>query len=310
MSIDRNLLTIGALSRAIGVPIETIRTWERRYGVPSAERTEAGHRRYPLAMVERLLWVARAVERGHPPSLALRMDAPTLRQIAGEALAPAAQHLSSFIAVPGQLELDRALAPWFEHVERFEGRAFERELRRAWAELGAVGFIDMRAGPFLVELGARWARNQLSVGHEHFASERLREFLVQQWRPLSDAATGAAFVCATPAGEAHVLGLHLAALTLAVHNARVVFLGSSAPAGDLAQAARHHGAAAVVLSASAAIDRANLSDELAALRSALPAAISIVCGGAGFCRLSMEGVQVLSDFADLARWAGGGSAPA
>jgi len=303
MARDTSLLSIGALSRATGVPAETLRTWERRYGFPSGERTESGHRRYSMLTLERLRLVTQALDLGYPPSTALVADEPTLREMlrAAKPLAPSSVPLIENDPAVSTSALPPALDPWFEHVERFEGRAFERELRTAWAEHGGLAFVEQRAAPFAVELGLRWARGQLSIGHEHFASERLREFLVQQWRPLSDAATGGSFVCATPRGEAHVLGLHMAALTLSLRNARIVFLGADAPPQDIASAAAHHAAEAVVLSASAAADRARLRADVAALRGALGTATPIVAGGAGFLP-EPPGATVLQRFRELQHW--------
>ena len=59
------MLSIGALSIATGVPVETIRSWERRYGYPVAERKPSGHRVYSLDAVPRLQLVARALSQGH-----------------------------------------------------------------------------------------------------------------------------------------------------------------------------------------------------------------------------------------------------
>jgi hypothetical protein len=39
-------ISIGALSRATGIPVETLRTWEARYGFPIPERKRSGHRVY------------------------------------------------------------------------------------------------------------------------------------------------------------------------------------------------------------------------------------------------------------------------
>src|SRR5688572_19689368 len=61
-------LTIGAIARATGIPVQTLRTWERRYGFPRPERTESGHRRYPLEVVERLRLMDRAIAQGHRAS--------------------------------------------------------------------------------------------------------------------------------------------------------------------------------------------------------------------------------------------------
>jgi hypothetical protein len=44
-------LAIGALAKATGIPIETLRTWETRYGYPIRERKPSGHPVYPLASV-------------------------------------------------------------------------------------------------------------------------------------------------------------------------------------------------------------------------------------------------------------------
>jgi hypothetical protein len=58
------MLSIGALSAATGVPVETIRSWERRYGFPVAERKPSGHRVYPLSVVPRVQLISKALARG------------------------------------------------------------------------------------------------------------------------------------------------------------------------------------------------------------------------------------------------------
>ena len=61
----KGMLSIGALSVATGVPVETIRSWERRYGYPVAERKPSGHRVYALDTVARLRLISEALGRGH-----------------------------------------------------------------------------------------------------------------------------------------------------------------------------------------------------------------------------------------------------
>ncbi|MCS6801980.1 MAG: MerR family transcriptional regulator [Chloroflexota bacterium] len=51
------LLTIGAVVKRTGVPADTIRAWERRYGVPRPQRTASGRRLYSeadLAIIRQL----------------------------------------------------------------------------------------------------------------------------------------------------------------------------------------------------------------------------------------------------------------
>ena len=72
------LLSIGALSAATGIPIPTIRSWERRYGFPAADRKPSGHRVYPLDTVPRLRRIAEAIRRGHRAAEALTASEATL----------------------------------------------------------------------------------------------------------------------------------------------------------------------------------------------------------------------------------------
>ncbi|HEX8099799.1 MAG TPA: MerR family transcriptional regulator [Actinomycetota bacterium] len=46
--------SIGEVSALLGIPVPTLRSWERRYGAPRPARTEGGHRRYTEAEVEQL----------------------------------------------------------------------------------------------------------------------------------------------------------------------------------------------------------------------------------------------------------------
>ena len=41
---DESIYNIGVVSRMTGVPVATLRVWERRYGFPRSERTPGGHR--------------------------------------------------------------------------------------------------------------------------------------------------------------------------------------------------------------------------------------------------------------------------
>ena len=62
---DGAWLSIGALSRATGIAVETLRTWESRYGFPVPERKPSGHRVYPVSAVPRLRRIAQALSLGH-----------------------------------------------------------------------------------------------------------------------------------------------------------------------------------------------------------------------------------------------------
>src|SRR4051794_6462650 len=83
------LLTIGALSTATGIPIGTIRTWERRYGVPVPVRKPSGHRVYPLSIVPHLRRAAQAIEQGHRAAEVLPASEAALDALLNSLPAPA-----------------------------------------------------------------------------------------------------------------------------------------------------------------------------------------------------------------------------
>ena len=287
------LFSIGALSRATGVPPDTLRTWERRYGFPKPERTDSGHRRYSHATRERLQLIREALQLGHRAAAVIHAEPAELRGLIelGRGAAP----------VDDRGDAAPLLERWIELVRRFDGRSLERELGASLAALGVPSFLSTRAAPFIQALGDRWADGLIGVRHEHFASERIAEFFLRQWRPLSDACSGPAVVCATPAGERHSLGLQMAAFTLALSNVRVVYLGADLPAQEIADAVRQRGAVAVALSAALGTDEARLVAELGELRRALGPDLPIVAGGRGF--QPIEQVLLMPDFTKLEQWA-------
>src|SRR4051812_25001360 len=77
-------LSIGTLSSATGVPVDTLRTWERRYGFPSpTARTEGSHRRYAAETIAQVQLIVRALELGHRPSAVVGRDLDELRKLVG-----------------------------------------------------------------------------------------------------------------------------------------------------------------------------------------------------------------------------------
>lgn len=293
---ERVALSIGTLSGATGVPVDTLRTWERRYGFPVATRTGGSHRRYPVEAIGQIRLIVRALQLGHRPSAVMGRDLEELHRLIAtdapgdvasqpEPLEPAASG-----AAPASDAGDQsAVARWLAHACALEGEALDGELQRSLAEMPVLDFLSRRLGPYLLALGDAWQRGELRVYEEHFASERVREFLTRQWRGLSGGArTARALVLATPPGELHVLGLHMAAWVVALAGVRVVFLGASTPMAELASAAARHRCSGVLLSVSAGYPGHELEVHVDELRRQLPPSLPLWVGGAGSTKLEAE----------------------
>jgi DNA-binding transcriptional MerR regulator len=60
-------MTIGSVERDCGLPKETLRVWERRYGFPNPLRDRNDERLYPAEQVATLRLLRRLVIAGHRP---------------------------------------------------------------------------------------------------------------------------------------------------------------------------------------------------------------------------------------------------
>ena len=68
----------GAASRLCGVPVDTLRTWERRYSVVGPQLSEGRQRLYSAADIKRLTTIKQLVEMGHPIGTIASLDTDAL----------------------------------------------------------------------------------------------------------------------------------------------------------------------------------------------------------------------------------------
>ena len=75
----------GAAARLSGVPVETLRVWERRYGITDPGRSEQGQRQYSFEDVRRLGLIKQLVDGGNPIGTVAALDVPQLLTLMGAA---------------------------------------------------------------------------------------------------------------------------------------------------------------------------------------------------------------------------------
>jgi DNA-binding transcriptional MerR regulator/methylmalonyl-CoA mutase cobalamin-binding subunit len=298
-------LSIGSLSDATGVPIDTLRTWERRYGFPTPiSRTEGSHRRYATETVAKVRLVVKALELGHRPSAVMRRDPEELRRLVKLEFPDA----SSSDTSPRDHE---RIEHWLELTRAMQGSELDAEFHRGLAEMAVTEFLERCMGPYLTQVGAAWASGQLRICEEHLASEKARAFLSDQWRklnpPLSSERAG--IVLGTPPGEQHVLGLHMAAWVIASTDSQVLFLGADTPMAELASTAARRAARGIALSVAAGYS-GDLRRHLRELTQRMPSGVSVALGGMGSGSAGVPGVRYLNGFEPLATWAKGLAAAA
>jgi len=250
-------LNIAALANRTGVPADTIRKWEQRYGVLRPERTTGGQRRYSELDVARVEWLKARLADGYRIG-----EAATL--LGSAALA---------VAHPGE-DLRAAM---LESVERSDLPSLVALVEQAFALHPLDEALADVLAPTLVEVGDRWQRGQLSVGQEHLASAVVRAQLEKLLTDVRSGVRGTAVLACAP-GERHELGLLMLAVLLRADGWQVAYLGADTPVGDAVRLAEQVDARVLCLSAA-------MSDRFGDLARALgeadvPPKLEVMLGGA------------------------------
>ena len=251
-------LRIGELARRTGVAAELLRAWERRYGLLTPTRSSGGYRLYSPDDVRR---VGRMRE-----LLASGLSAAEAARATLVSPAPAATP-----AAPAEAGADLRTA-----LHDLDDAGAHAAFDRLLGELSVGSVLEHVVLPVLRDLGEGWARGEVSVAQEHFASNVVRGRLLGLARGW-DRGSGPRAVLACPAGERHDLGLLAFGLALREHGWRITFLGGDTPGGTLAETVADLAPAAVVL---AAADAAPLEASADSLRK-LSGTAAVWIGGAG-----------------------------
>lgn len=216
-------LRIGELSRRVGATPAVLRVWERRYGLLEPRRSDKGYRLYSSEDVRRATEMQAHIASGVAPAQAAEL-ARTGQ--AGDSVA----RLGSGIAPDLLIRLQRTLAT-------YDGATADALVEQSVLTLGLAGAIQTVFLPFLRHVGDCWARAEIGVGQEHFATAILRRRLNRIAADWDRDGTRLALL-ACPAGEQHDLGLLCFGLSLRhYHRWRISYLGADTPPRDLLDAA-------------------------------------------------------------------------
>lgn len=216
---------IGMVATLAGLSVDTIRAWERRYGLPHPARSEGGHRLYS------------------PRDVALLRRAVTLRATGLTAASACAQALADAVSPPAS---GTAGSPVTARLgARLYDAALALDAGRVAATLGeASALLDLETlwrdviAPTLSRLGENWAHGTATAAPEHLLSGLVRTRLaaIMEAQPRLPGAPSAV-VGAAP-NEQHDLAALMLALMLAHAGWHVTFLGAATPPEALEAAVR------------------------------------------------------------------------
>lgn len=221
-----------AVVHETGLKPDTLRAWERRYGLPKPERTSGGHRIYSQRDIDLLKWLVARQQEGLNISHAVALFNEI--EEGGEDPLESPSYGQRRQPVPAPpVGLGNNLAAlrhaWLEACKAFDEHKAEKILAEAFSlfPTETVCFELLQQG--LAEVGLGWYEGRVTVQQEHFTSAlaiRRLETMVASTPPPTRSGRIMA-VC--PPEERHTFGLLLLTLLLRRNGWDVIYLGASVP---------------------------------------------------------------------------------
>jgi methanogenic corrinoid protein MtbC1 len=267
------IYNIKAVVQKTGVPADTVRAWERRYGVPLPKRTETGRRLYSDYDVASIRWLRERTLVGMTISQAIQQ----LRSLGDEAFAeapPERNHGPRNPAILAAELLDALLAFDEQRASAIVSEAF------ALYRIEDVCLDVFR--PVLVGVGERWRQQEATVAQEHFISHVMQRHLTALLQTYAPATARGTIVAACAPEELHEFGVLMLSVFLARRAWQIVYLGANVPIADLVQTVVSLHPALVCLSASSPRTAQALSAAAAAIAQLPDAHPLVTFGGAPF----------------------------
>src|SRR5512138_505709 len=208
-----------------GIAADTLRAWERRYGLPLPQRSAGGHRMYSQRDIETIKWLMKRQSEG----LSISRAVDLWKEQAASGTDPLGDLAQPGFLPATSVSLEALRHDWLSACYKFDTLAAEQILNQAFAvhsvEVTCTEVI-MRG---LYEVGERWQKGASTVQQEHFASEiamRRLEALISASPPPTRAET---ILVACPSEEWHTFPSLLTSLFLRRRGWNVVFLGAVVP---------------------------------------------------------------------------------
>jgi len=264
-------IRIGELSRRVGVSVELLRAWERRYNLLSPSRTTGGLRLYDAADERRVVRMLEHLAAGVSAAEAARL---TRRELQEDAPAVVDMDRPSDGPAPAAASVGDAGDQLRRALDRLDETSANVALDRLLSGFAAETVVREAVLPYLHELGDRWEQSgDTVIAQEHFASALLRGRLLGLARGWGGGYGPLALLACFP-GDQHDLGLICFGLALRQNGWRITFLGPDTPLPTITGTARLLRPALVVMTAVVRPGRDALKDNLASVGAHAPLALA------------------------------------
>jgi len=232
MASSEPLFNLKAVVRQTGIKSDTLRAWERRYGLPLPRRSTGGHRLYSQHDIDTINWLSARQQEG----LSIKRAVEQWRQIEADGHDPL-EAVASFATTRTAATrpystgdtLEGMSRDWLDACLTYDEQKSTLILNQAFAlyppETVAVELLQRAAA----QVGEGWYQGGVTVQQEHFCSAlivRRLEALVMAAPPPTRPGR---ILIACPPEEYHVIGPLLLTFLLRRRGWQVLYLGANVP---------------------------------------------------------------------------------
>ncbi|HUB81986.1 MAG TPA: MerR family transcriptional regulator [Bryobacteraceae bacterium] len=290
---------IRAVAKLTGIPIETLRAWERRYQAVTPDRSARG-RLYSDADVRRLQLLRAAVEGGHAIGQVAALSDADLLELAHTPPVPLEKAQSP----------NPNLQPLRDAIDGFDSDTINEELSKLALLLSPADLVYKVVLPLMRLVGDKWQNQTCTIAQEHMFSACMRNLLGGLVRLHRTAKGSGRVLLATPVDELHEFGILAAAMLAVAQGFQITYLGPNLPAGEILTTVEKCMPDIVALGIMKTNATPAVRAELARLASGLPVLTELWAGGTGAIEMLAgvvrNGAFILEDLEDferhLSRW--------
>lgn len=230
---NRPLFNLKAVVRETGVAAPTLRTWERRYGLPNPQRAPSGRRLYSRRDIETVRWLAQRLSEGMTVGQAVALWR-SLEEAGRDPLTEYSRMPSEGFPVEQEV-LERWRNAWVAACLAFDEAAADLVANQAFALYPpeTVCLEVLLRG--LQAIGDLWYAGRATVAQEHFASGLILRRLESLIQAASPPVRPGRLLVAAPPLERHSVNLRYLTYLLRQHGWDVVYLGAETPLGRLTE---------------------------------------------------------------------------
>lgn len=236
------MYNLKAVVKETGLKPDTLRAWERRYGLPEPRRTPSGHRLYSDRDIAILKWLIERQDEGLSISRAVALwhqlieegKDPVLLDVSSQSSFSISESLSATAPIDPSASvtvdiIDQLRQRWIFACLAFDEQQAEQILEEAFSIFSTEKVCLQLLQQGLAEIGLGWLQGTITPQQEHFASSlamrRLQSLITSTPAPTKPER----ILVGCPPEETHTFSPTLVALLLRRRGWNVIYLGANVP---------------------------------------------------------------------------------